>query len=65
MKWIKCSDRLPRLYENVLIYGNGINNHIQTSFLFNNEGHREWQEKYWIPTHWMPLPQPPKDMCNE
>ncbi len=61
MAWIKCSYKLPEPFEYVLIYGNGINSYMKTSFLFRNEVGLEWQDREFIPTHWMALPQPPKD----
>jgi len=60
MKWIKTSDKLPTLYKSVLIYGNGINNAMDIGWLFNNDGKIEWTtEEYFIPTHWMLLPEIP------
>ncbi len=60
MKWIKCSDRLPEPYQYVLIFGNGINDYMKTSFMFNNDGYIEWEDERFIPTHWMPLPSNPE-----
>lgn len=60
--WISVKDRLPELYKYVLIYGNGINDYMQTSFMFDNDGKIEWQDEYFNnPTHWMPLPPCPLD----
>ena len=78
MEWIKCSDRLPDLYQWVLVTnspkGTGEPRCINLFRLTD----RNWESLSMIVesptfsdiigdlfyedvTHWMPLPQPPKD----
>ena len=57
-EWISVSDRLPHMYDKVLV-------HQDTGAIFVGM----WEtENYWLsvsdleiqpPTHWMPLPEPP------
>ncbi len=64
MKWIKCSDRMPKHYEDVLLCHNG---YIVMSRLINGwgknsdkvywAGHAQYGMDYF--THWMELPEPP------
>ena len=75
-KWISVEDRLPEDNLNVLVYAIGDNENsviAMTSYThkmygYNIEGWRSpWQYffyEYKI-THWMPLPEPPKEDCNE
>ncbi len=77
MEWISVKDRLPESDEEVLVYNprDGINlgefdseevrgyYEKDGSYFITNSG---WDVQYeWAPhenpTHWMPLPQPPKD----
>lgn len=60
MKWIKCSERLPDVLTNVIIYV------YDDSFNEILIGHldikKQWDSLYEYDapvTHWMPLPDPP------
>lgn len=60
MKWISVNDRFSAKDELVLIFGD--NNYIVGYYSVESD---EWLEQgYWTlpfkPTHWMPLPPPPK-----
>lgn len=63
--WIKISDRLPKDNTVVLTYGCGVaDTEICQAFYSKSK----WQELDccgdffdYLPTHWMPLPLPPKD----
>lgn len=61
-KWISIKDRLPERYKRVLVL---------TKFNMHFEAHHhgeeipEWEDNNCVPlddiTHWMPLPNPPKE----
>ncbi len=56
MEWISVKDRLPEQYDHVLI----ANGKIVTTAYFQ-DGEFVGEETDIVITHWMPLPQPPKD----
>lgn len=62
-KWIPVTERLPEHGEVVLVFGS--RGGVYTA-VFNKPGqYRGWHKlnsksHYCDPTHWMPLPQPPK-----
>lgn len=59
-QWIKCTDQMPELdddgYSEPVLAINEIGN-IQVVSFYSDEG---WDSCNEI-THWMPLPQPPKE----
>ena len=58
MKWNKCSECLPEVYETVLIYKTAErSNHRTVTTDFVNEC-GQWSGKN-QPTHWMRFPEPP------
>jgi hypothetical protein len=65
MEWIKVSDRLPSPHEkvNVLMDRNNILIGIMGSdnewYVFWSDG-LEKEDEFEPVTHWMPLPEPPK-----
>ena len=64
MKWIPVTERLPAEDERVLVWldSSGISyTQIDTDRLHKKKW-RRW-DKY--VTHWMPLPDPPKEVANE
>ncbi len=67
MEWIKCSDRLPEDRIDVLVYnGEACSVSSYLKEFYNKFGYHEWshneeQFNYNEVTHWMPLPQPPKE----
>ena len=73
-KWIPVTERLPESKTKILVYGgneliwvNGVNKpmpSVYTGYMRGlGEGWFTWDEKKYIVnvTHWMPLPEPPKE----
>lgn len=71
--WIKCSDRLPDLFDDSVIAYFSNNGSIETVHILDsfkditngidekgNQLYTKWYITQTI-THWMPLPLPPKD----
>ena len=62
-EWISVKDRLPEDNTNVLVYRGSLIS------VYTYIGHNEWEDDYgyWSRTdddgitHWMPLPEPPKE----
>lgn len=67
MEWIKCSDRLPEIETDVLITGLlGRCRFYEIAGIFGESEHNWYAQSTantprFKPTHWMPLPKPPKD----
>ena len=69
MEWIDVNDRLPENNSDVLVYDSDYNTVYsanynskyfnQTGFWLNEAG-GEYQYEFEYVTHWMPLPEPPK-----
>lgn len=67
-RWIACSDRLPPSYFAVLVWGDGHSVRIAEHFgVPAKDGATVWRSYLnsddllaWEPTHWMPLPGPPR-----
>lgn len=79
MNWIKCSDRMPELYDAVIIYEITNNEpYVTTSYLMEDTETGEiqgWHHAHSCGkkdtffglhevTHWMPLPHPPEKDNN-
>ena len=63
-KWIPVKERLPKYGERVLVFG-GVTMYV-AYYDKNRYGGESWHKlnsksHYCNPTHWMPLPQPPKE----
>lgn len=59
MTWFKTSDERPEQFVAVLAYFNGM---YYAAFMGDDETWRmdEDNDEATTPTHWMPLPEPPK-----
>lgn len=72
-KWISVKERLPEIGKNVLIYFKS--GEMAVAFVFDtDEDFVFWRavtDDGWtcdcgaVPTHWMPLPEPPKEGGGE
>ena len=65
-EWIPVSERLPEDGSDVLAY---MQNSIESRIYPANYDHGEWWDciftnKVLSTTHWMPLPEPPKEATN-
>ena len=62
--WIPVTERLPKYGERVLVFG-GVTMYV-AYYDKNRFGGESWHKlnsksHYCNPTHWMPLPEPPKE----
>lgn len=63
-KWVPVTERLPEYGERVLVFG-GVTMYV-AYYDKNRYGGESWHKlnsksHYCNPTHWMPLPEPPKE----
>ncbi len=63
-EWIKCSDRLPKNSNDVLVLND--NNKMHVSCYFFSKNMYVWEQRddqigLGNVTHWMPLPKPPEE----
>ena len=63
-RWIPVTERLPKYGEHVLVFG-GVTMYV-AYYDKNRYGGERWHKlnsksHYCNPTHWMPLPEPPKE----
>lgn len=63
-RWIPVTERLPKCGERVLVFG-GVTMYV-AYYDKNRYGGESWHKlnsksHYCNPTHWMPLPEPPKE----
>ncbi|EMR0739537.1 DUF551 domain-containing protein [Citrobacter braakii] len=65
MGWIKCTERMPDKYSDVLIYTNNPNEillaylNLSNDFCYDRDN--DGDEITCHATHWMPLPEPPTE----
>lgn len=57
-RWVPVTERLPTYGQEVIVYGGNYLKACITAMRFWDEAHVNW---YGV-THWMPLPEPPKDV---
>lgn len=67
-QWIPVTERLPKPCEKVLTYKQAVGDNyskIAIDYIFLDDGKSYWSGDIgtWktVVTHWMPLPEPPKD----
>lgn len=60
MEWISVKDRLPENKKYVLVWEPKLDKNIIARY--NEKNGYWWSDGYFFvfPTHWMPLPEPPK-----
>lgn len=56
--WVSVKDRLPEKYEEVLVYSAKYG--VQVDWIADNTDYLWWNYGELV-THWMPLPEPPKE----
>lgn len=62
MKWIPVTERLPKHEDAVLCFiKNGQQDILQFDNFENLWVGQQWRYKRHAVTHWMPLPEPPKE----
>lgn len=63
-EWISVDDRLPDIYEEVLVYADSevrYCKYIANKFVFEAySSYGDCDDEYFNATHWMPLPSPPE-----
>lgn len=63
MEWISVKGRLPEKGEQVLVTNGGF---VCECYFVNNRWERGGVPLFFMtPTHWMPMPEPPKEKCHE
>ena len=60
MKWIPVTERLPKHGQEVIIYTGNILKPTVLAYQFWNPKYDTWCHV----THWMPLPEPPKEPAH-
>jgi hypothetical protein len=60
MEWISIEDRLPERYESVLIYHTFEGGYIEVGCITDTGWYSSCLKKNKV-THWMELPNPPKE----
>ncbi|MBE0395328.1 DUF551 domain-containing protein [Citrobacter amalonaticus] len=65
MEWIKCTERVPEKYTDILIYttkpGEILLAYLTSSNEFFYDRDTDGDELTCYATHWMPLPEPPSE----
>ena len=61
MKWIPVTERLPEQGQEVVVYDGGVIKPKVFCYLFWDKNFTSWTRI----THWMPLPEPPKEADND
>lgn len=60
--WISVKDKLPERYERVLTYDERCG--VKENWAIRLKPYVDWSQGYHI-THWMPLPEPPKEESDD
>lgn len=70
-RWIPCSERMPEMNDNYICvcrYGDNNKNYVSTLFFYATDPNPHFQGEGYCGlkvTHWMPMPEPPKEEQNE
>lgn len=61
-EWVSVEDRLPKKFTNILCFfpNKDYGSQIEIDYMETDRGYFAREFKWGAPTHWMPLPQPPK-----
>lgn len=57
-RWIPVTERLPERGQEVVVFSGGVLKGDVFAYLFWNKDYASWANI----THWMPLPEPPKEV---
>jgi hypothetical protein len=57
-RWIPVTERLPEPGQEVIVFSGGVVEGTVFAYHFWNKDFQSWQHI----THWMPLPEPPKEV---
>ncbi len=62
-EWISVKDRLPEKFKDVLCFfpKKDYGNMMAVDYMETEDGWFARQLKWGVPTHWMPLPEPPEN----
>lgn len=68
MEWISVKERLPEAYKSVLVYIRNASGEAGYDITFYCDHLYDTGNRWYLPvniTHWMPLPEPPKEDDND
>lgn len=57
-QWIPVTERLPKQGQEVIVYSGGVSIPTVFAYQFWDKNYESWERI----THWMPMPEPPKEV---